>query len=66
MQAKSVLRNIIILSVVLCNIGCDQVSKNAVRNNIATDEIFSMMNNHLTVTHVENSGAFFKHRRFFF
>ena len=58
MQAKSVLRNIIILSVVLCNIGCDQVSKNVVRNNVATDEIISMMNNHLTVTHVENSGAF--------
>ena len=58
MQAKSVLRNIIILSVVLCNIGCDQVSKNVVRNNVATDEIISMMNNHLTVTRVENSGAF--------
>lgn len=58
MQAKSFLRNIIILLVVLFNIGCDQVSKKVVRNNIAPDEIISMMNNHLTVTRVENSGAF--------
>ena len=58
MQTKSLLRNIIILSVVLCNIGCDQVSKKVVRNNIAPDEIISMMNSHLIVTNVENSGAF--------
>jgi signal peptidase II len=40
------------------NIGCDQVSKKIVRHNVAPYEIISVLNNHLTVTHAENPGAF--------
>jgi len=58
MTTKSLLRNILILSIVLCNIGCDQVSKEAVRNNIAVNEIITVIDNHLVLTHVENTGAF--------
>ena len=57
MNTKNVLRNTL-LSIVLCHIGCDQVSKEAVRNNISVGEIINVIDNHLVLTHVENTGAF--------
>lgn len=42
----------------LLNIGCDQVSKNIVRNNISYYEHISIVKDRFTLTKVENSGAF--------
>jgi signal peptidase II len=58
MNAKTLLRNILIFSIVLCNIGCDQITKESVRNNIAAGEIINVLDNHLVLTRVENTGAF--------
>ena len=40
------------------NIGCDQASKKIVRNKIADNATISVIKDHLTLTRVENSGAF--------
>jgi signal peptidase II len=58
MNTKSLLRNILIVLIVVCNIGCDQVSKEMVRNNIAVNEIINVVDSRLVLTHVENTGAF--------
>jgi signal peptidase II len=58
MNAKNLLRNILIFSIVLCNIGCDQITKESVRNSIAAGEIIDVIDNHLVLTRVENTGAF--------
>lgn len=52
------IRIIAILSIVFVNIGCDQVSKKIVRDKISLNETVSYFNDHLTITKVENSGAF--------
>lgn len=46
------------LLIVVVNIGCDQLSKNVVRNNINPAEPIYFLNNHLVLMNVENSGAF--------
>ncbi len=46
------------LAVIIINIGCDQVSKKIVRQNIKPYETIHLLSDHLTVTHVENAGAF--------
>lgn len=55
---KSILRNALILSVILLNTGCDQVTKNIARNKIEYHETINVINNFLTLTRVENTGAF--------
>ena len=42
----------------LTNIGCDQVSKTIVRRNIDYSENIKLLYNHITLTKIENSGAF--------
>jgi signal peptidase II len=39
--------------------GCDQVSKRMVRNSIPQNAAFTYLDKHITLTRVENSGAFF-------
>lgn len=51
-------RNLIVIIVLLSNIGCDQISKNAARNAIDYGERITVLPNYLTLTKVENSGAF--------
>jgi signal peptidase II len=58
MKVKLLVRNSLILAVILLNIGCDQVSKNIARNQIHYYETISVVDNFLTLTKVENSGAF--------
>ena len=58
MRSKYLLRIFLILSVILINIGCDQVSKELVRQKVFPYEAIHFLNNHVTVTRVENSGAF--------
>lgn len=59
METRKIFRLAAILFIVTMNVGCDQFSKNIVRSNIDYDESISVANNHLTITNVENSGAFF-------
>lgn len=58
MQKQKIVRLVIILAVVALNVGCDQLSKNIVRKNIDSYESISIIKNHLTLTNVENTGAF--------
>lgn len=55
---KNKMRNMIIVVVLLLNIGCDQVTKNVARNNIATGERISVIDGYFTLMKVENTGAF--------
>jgi signal peptidase II len=55
---KRTLRTLAILIVLCCNIGCDQISKNIVRQHVALHEQISLVSNHLILTKVENTGAF--------
>lgn len=43
---------------VAINIGCDQISKNIVRTNVSAYDAIHFLNNHVTITKVENTGAF--------
>jgi signal peptidase II len=58
MRTKGIFRIILILLVIIMNIGCDQVSKKIVRHTIVPYQTISVLNDHLSVTRVENSGAF--------
>lgn len=42
----------------MANIGCDQISKTIVRKEIAYNESISLIDKYLTLTRVENFGAF--------
>lgn len=58
MKAKQILRTFIILTILSSNIGCDQISKNIVRQRIGYNEQVGLINNYLTLTKIENTGAF--------
>lgn len=49
-------RSIIIL-LVLLNIGCDQISKDAVRKNVTPNDYIQVVNDNFILTNVENTGA---------
>lgn len=51
------IKRVAILVLVLLNIGCDQISKNVVRNNIDTRETIELVGKNFILTKVENSGA---------
>ncbi|UFH53351.1 signal peptidase II [Spirosoma sp. KNUC1025] len=55
---RNVFRIVLILLTVSVNIGCDQVSKTIIREKIAYGGSISLLNSHLTITKIENSGAF--------
>ena len=59
MKVKPILRTIAIVAILISNVGCDQISKNIVRKRIHYNEEISLMNNYLTLTKIENKGAFF-------
>ena len=58
MTTNRLIKTILILSIVIINIGCDQVSKKIVRQNINPYQTIHLLSNHLTLTRVENTGAF--------
>ena len=58
MRMKKILRTLVILIILSSNIGCDQISKSIVRQRIQYNEEFGFISNHLTVTKIENTGAF--------
>lgn len=57
MKAR-IIRTLAIFCVLVMNIGCDQISKNIVRDKVDYYEHISVMKDYLIVTKVENSGAF--------
>ena len=58
MATKSIIRIVLILLIITVNIGCDQFSKKIVKRSVLPYEMIHVLNDHLTVTRVENSGAF--------
>lgn len=58
MKVKSILRTLIILAILTSNIGCDQISKQIVRQNIYYDQQINLIDNCVTLTKIENTGAF--------
>src|SRR6185503_13727492 len=58
MISSRLVKTFLIIAIVIANIGCDQVSKKVVRRNIEPYESIHFLNIHLTITHVENTGAF--------
>jgi signal peptidase II len=58
MKTKRVLRTLLILTILSSNIGCDQISKSIVRQRIDYNEQIGFLNNYLTLTKIENTGAF--------
>jgi len=55
---KNIIRIVLILLIITVNIGCDQFSKTIVKRSVLPYETIRVLNDHLTVTRVENSGAF--------
>lgn len=58
MRLKLIIRNALLLIIILCNIGCDQISKTIVRQNIDYNDRIDLIDTHLTLTKIENTGAF--------
>lgn len=58
LSAQRMIRQGLIVLILAANIGCDQVSKHVVRQRMDYFEKIYLMNHHLTVTKVENTGAF--------
>lgn len=58
MATKNIIRALLILLIITFNIGCDQVSKNMIKRSVLPYQTIRVLNDHLTVTRVENSGAF--------
>lgn len=56
--ASRISRLLLIALMLLCNFGCDQLSKHIVRNTIDMHEEIPLVKGHLTLTKVENTGAF--------
>ena len=58
MAGNRVTRLLLIGVMLLCNFGCDQLSKRIVRKNVDDFEEIPLVKGHLTLTKVENTGAF--------
>jgi signal peptidase II len=58
MRAKKIARNLLILIILATNVGCDQISKYIVRQTIEYNSRTSVIGNFVTLTKVENTGAF--------
>src|SRR6478609_3001652 len=58
MRTKGIIRVVVILVILISSVGCDQISKNIVRQSIEYNEQIGFVNDYLTLTKVENKGAF--------
>jgi len=58
MMIKPFFRNLLIALLLIVNIGCDQVTKIKVREGMETMEQITVVKDILTLTKVENTGAF--------
>lgn len=57
MRINRPIKILISLCIVLCNISCDQITKEKVRTEIAKNETISVIDDHFILTNVENTGA---------
>jgi signal peptidase II len=57
MNTNKIITNIGILLILVANIGCDQISKNIVRQKVGYYENISLISHYFTLTKVENTGA---------
>ena len=55
---KSKITKLAVLLIVICNVGCDQISKSIVRKEIGYYENIKVYVDNITLTKVENTGAF--------
>src|SRR6185295_9369021 len=55
---SQVFRTIAILIVLTSNIGCDQISKNWVREKVEYNDQINLVKSYVTLIKVENTGAF--------
>ncbi len=58
MKAKTLIRNLLIVMILVANISCDQISKSIVRQNIEYNSRIEVISDYLILTKVENTGAF--------
>lgn len=58
MKLNRIMRTLVILAILSANVGCDQISKNIVRENIRYGQKITLVPDFLTLTKVENTGAF--------
>jgi signal peptidase II len=58
MFSRKILRTTVILLLIIINIGCDQLTKSIVRRKVMPFAEIHLLDNHLTITKVENTGAF--------
>lgn len=56
-NGSKLLSRFLIIFLVLLNIGCDQVSKKVVRENVSYQEYIPLIKDHFILTNVENTGA---------
>ena len=55
---KRTLRNLLILTLLVINVGCDQISKSIVRQKIDFKENIRVLDDFVTLTKIENTGTF--------
>jgi signal peptidase II len=58
MKLKGPTRTVVFLLILCLNLGCDQVTKSVIRGHINYYDQYYYFNNHVTLLHVENTGAF--------
>ena len=58
MKVKQTLRTLSILFLLISNVGCDQFTKGIARQKIDYHEQISLIKNYMTLTRIENTGAF--------
>lgn len=58
MKINTLFRYSMIFLIIAVNVGCDQISKSAVRKNIEYHENIQVVGDNIVLTKVENSGAF--------
>ena len=58
MKVSRSIRILLIFSLILMNVGCDQVSKSVARTHIDTHENISIIGEYVILTKTENKGAF--------
>jgi len=58
MKLNKTLRNLLIVILLVADVGCDQVSKGIVRQRVDYHEQITVIDNFITLTRVDNTGAF--------
>jgi len=56
-KIKKFVKKIILISIVFLNIGCDQISKNIVRDKVIPNDYIHLLSDNFILTNVENTGA---------